>query len=378
MGWLDGILNNPIVRGVENAAGTVASDVQQVAQTVKDDFEAAGRVASGVVGQLLGGILPQPTASNPPPTVATLAARFPDAGLPQHMVGTTLDDALMNDPNQSPDDLMAKAAAMGMNTVRLGAYWDQIQPNGPGDANFGVLDAYLAAAQRHGLKVVLTVGAKGPNWPEFHCPAWSKANGPKPADNPQFRQNVQSFVKLVAEHEKDNPAICMWQVENEPFDPSGPANQWLDDGEVATETGILRAADSGKRPVMINCWSDLGRTPMIDSAFKVADIVGLDVYKAVPSTLGEGQRTHDVPQYAAQEAARTGIPVMISELQADDWADYKANASDLANLTHGLEGLGYGDFLFWRLDQNVKSDAAGDTSLDQAERQLAGEITSAG
>ncbi|HEY9856809.1 MAG TPA: beta-galactosidase [Stenomitos sp.] len=314
----------------------------------------------------------------PFPSMLDLQRKFPQAGLPDRMMGTTLDDALMNDPHADPDALMAKIAAMGMNTVRLGAYWDQIEPKGPGDADFAKLDAYLAAAQRHGIKVVLSVGAKGPNWPEYHVPSWAKPKGESvPSQDARFRGQSEDFVRKVAEHVADNPAVVMWQVENEPFDPAGPDKMRLDQGMVAEEAAILRQADGHRRPVMINCWSDADRRPMIDQAFQLADLVGLDVYKRTPAP-GEYPRTVGTPSYALELAKKTGKPAMIAELQADDWGSYRTNSQDVSDLTHHLEQLGYENFLFWRLDMNVTRERQGDNSLTETEAQLTHEALQQG
>jgi hypothetical protein len=314
----------------------------------------------------------------PFPSVHDLKSKFPKAGLPDRIMGTNVDIGTLLQAGLTPDQAMAQAQAMGMNTVRVGAYWNQIQPKGPGDHDFSQLDAVLDAAKRHGLKVILTVGAKAPCYPEYHFPDWAKpAPGKDVSKDPLFRQRTLNFVKLVAQHEKDNRTICMWQVENEPYDPTGPSKLHMDEDMLAQEAQILRQSDGHRRPLMINMWAQ-GDHSRMGKAFKIADLVGLDTYGAIPMTLhghtfnspGKFERTVGFPDFALRMSKKYDKPIMIAELQADNWSSYKTNSTDIAQLTHQLEQEGYHDMLFWRLSQNVVSERQGDQSLNKTETQL--------
>lgn len=370
---------NNLGNWIGNQARSAGQRIGALEQTAQMAGMAATMYGTGAIDWLQFGLGGPP--KGPFPGMADLRKKFPQAGLPDRMVGTTIDATALHEPGATPDSLMTKAASLGFNTVRVGAYWDQIEPDGPGKNDFSQLDALLAAAKRHGLHVILTVGAKGPGWPEFHVPAWAKPDGqPDAAQDAKFRARSAAFVKAVARHEAHNPAICMWQVENEPFDDAGPTQQHLDAGMVADEAKILREADGHRRPLLVNVWSQGGRD-RLDEAFRIADAVGLDVYNYCPVTVagrevnppGEWDRTTGMPSYALSLAKQSGKPAMITELQADNWGDYQANPHDVVALTHHLENLGYQNVLFWRLRQNVENDAKGNPGLDQAETQLARE-----
>ena len=105
--------------------------------------------------------------TGPFPSMASLQSKFPKAGLPHRMMGTTIDYNLMyppddGKPHPTPDELMAKVAGLGMNTVRLGAYMDYMEKTPNGKPDFTRLDEFLSAAQKYHVHVVLTVGAKAP------------------------------------------------------------------------------------------------------------------------------------------------------------------------------------------------------------------------
>ena len=55
--------------------------------------------------------------------------------------------------------------------VRLGAYWNEIEP-APGDYDFSNLDWLLDQAEARQQRVLLTVGMKAPRWPEYYLPRW--------------------------------------------------------------------------------------------------------------------------------------------------------------------------------------------------------------
>jgi hypothetical protein len=316
-------------------------------------------------------------AKGPFPGLKDLQRKFPKAGLPDRLVGTTLDIEAMNAPGETADSLMARVAAMGMNSVRLGAYWDDCQPK-PGVApDFKRLDALVAAARKYNIKVVLTVGAKAPSWPEFHVPGWARpTDAVHPDRDAKFRANTDAWVQAVAQRYANEPAIAMWQVENEPFNPSGPQAGLFGRDQVKREAAILRKADAGRRPIMVNCWSAGTSGEALEEAFAVGDLVGLDVYKDAGTAKGSYERTVAMPQRALKLAKATGKPAMIAELQADNWGGYRANGDDVGSLTHALERMGFRDLLFWRLSQNIKNEQQGDQSLTRTERGLAAEALS--
>lgn len=361
--------------------GHLGATLGGLVDQLRDKGAVVGRVAT-VVGFDLRDRLELATGHTPKgpfPSMTDLQKKFPRAGLPDRMVGTTIDDQALAMPGMTPDKLMDRAKAMGFNTVRLGAYWNQIQPTKDGQPNFAQLDALLAAAQKRGIRVVLTVGAKAPSWPEYQVPTWAAAPNVKdPCSSEAFRQSTERFVGMVAKRYADNAAIAMWQVENEPFDPSGPKNAIMRGDEVTKEAALLRKADGGRRPLLINVWSDGDRRPQLEKAFQIADIVGLDVYKHSSIAQGAFERTVGLPLEALRLSKQTGKPAMIAELQADNWGPYKANAADTTALAKQLEGFGYRDMLFWRLAQNLKDDRAGRHGLADAETQLAHEALGQG
>ena len=55
--------------------------------------------------------------------------------------------------------------------IRLSAYWDEIEPQ-DGIFDFSSLDWQIAEAKARQIPIILTVGMKGPRWPEYFIPPW--------------------------------------------------------------------------------------------------------------------------------------------------------------------------------------------------------------
>src|SRR5438067_9802290 len=117
-------------------------------------------------------------------------------------------------------DTFTAALTLDASLLRLGAYWDELEP-APGRYDFASLDWQMDQAAASGRGVVLTVGMKAPRWPEYFLPTWLKARVPRQdgvaiSDQPEVRERTLRFVGAVVARYRDHPALRYWQVENEP------------------------------------------------------------------------------------------------------------------------------------------------------------------
>lgn len=319
--------------------------------------------------------------TGPFPKMADLNERFPAARLPEHLAGTTIDHGALR--THGAETLMARAAAMGMNTVRYGPFWNDIEREGPGSGDLQVVDELLDAAERHGIRVIFTVGEKAPAWPEHHIPVWLRDGEPEArvrggldmSGNERFRSETMRWVERLVRHVGDHPAVAMWQVENEPYDQSGPELSYLSKEMVRDEVELVRRLDGGRLPILVTSWSEGDRGSNLDEAFEVADVVGIDVYQQFPYdplNLDRFGRTTGLPSRALELAKQTGKPAIIAELQSEDWTDAKTTAEQVRANTDHLERLGFEDILWWRINGWMDQEAAGDrTIVDEVTRQVA-------
>ena len=232
--------------------------------------------------------------------------------------------------------------------IRLGAYWNRLEPE-PGRFQPEELDRQLDAAEQAGKQVIMCVGpVKAFGYPEFFVPPHHldrplrEGTLVRPDEHRRLLEAGTAFVTRVVERYRDRDAIIAWQVEHEAVDPLGMEHSWrLSEAFVRAEVEAVRAADPG-RPVMMNgflptstpvrvqqWWRTRDQGDSLSVAQRLADIVGIDFYPrhalaaAGPLTLyldgsrarWQQRRRERLLDWAAQDGRR----LMIAEVQAEPW-----------------------------------------------------------
>ena len=261
--------------------------------------------------------------------------------------------ALGLDPQAALQSLLAYPFQL----IRLGAYWNRIEPR-PGAFRPGELDRQLDAAERAGKQVILCVGpVKTFGYPEFFVPAHHLSpplrEGAlvRPDEHRRLLEAGTAFLVRVVERYRNRASIVAWQVEHEAVDPLGVEHSWrLSEAFVRSEVEAVRAANP-VRPVMMNgflptstpvrlqqWWRTRDQGDSLSVAQRLADVVGIDFYprhalaSAGPLALylagsrapwQQQRRKRLLDQVAKTDAktggARAGQRVMIAEGQAEPW-----------------------------------------------------------
>jgi hypothetical protein len=275
--------------------------------------------------------------------------------------------------------------------VRLSAYWDRIAADG-----YGELDALLDAARAAGQAIVLTVGMKAIQWPEFYLPATvpqpDVPRGGRIARDSAPAEQALSFIHATVARYRQRSEIVAWQVENEPFNRSGPGHWWIDPGLVREEIRTVRGLDA-KRPIILNAFAhfdaelDAESRPRhgLFNALRLSpertildllgpgDILGLDVYTAI----GPRRATPDWADSAARwlgSARARGRDAWIIEAQAEPWeSSQDTYANPLSFSSEGivanferLVAAGFTSILLWGCEYWFWRAAAGDPRWLQA------------
>lgn len=196
--------------------------------------------------------------------------------------------------------------------IRIPVYWLEVESE-KGKWFFDNIDWQVEEADKRGAKIILAVGRKLPRWPECHEPEWIKEETLE-----MKNEKLLNYIKKVVERYKDNSAVWLWQVENEPFLPFGECpllGKEVLDEEIAL---VRRVSD---KPIII---TDSGEFGTWFSALKRADIFGSTLYryawiKAI------GHFTYPLPP--AFFRLKQGLvklfygetPMMVAELQAEPW-----------------------------------------------------------
>ena len=277
--------------------------------------------------------------------------------------------------------------AMRFAVLRLSASWHEIERFGYAD-----LDWLLAEAARAGQPVLLTVGMKALGWPEFYLPAGLDPN----LAAVQLRSITH--IREVVLRYRDNPALIAWQIENEPFNRSGPQAWSIGRRVVRAEARTVRSLD-GDRPQLLTTFAhfDAGldssstrhRSPWKRrlglavaaerealSILRRGDILGLDVYPSIGwlDETGRERLARAAPDQIAavarwlRIAGEQGKQLWVTEAQAEPWearrsthaAPVSVQPEAIPELVNRLDGAGVETILLWGSEYWLWREDSGD------------------
>jgi Beta-galactosidase len=232
--------------------------------------------------------------------------------------------------------------------IRLGAYWNRIEPE-TGTFYTDELDWQVDAAERAGKCIILCVGPlKTFSYPEFFVPAHHLAHPLqeytliKPFAYSSLLTAATAFITRLVERYKHHQGIVAWQLEHEAVDPLGMEHTWrLDAAFVEKEVEAVRKADP-TRPIMMNgflptslpvrlsqWWRTRDQGDSLALAQRMADIVGIDYYPRHALTTVAAKTLYlDGSKSPWQQGRRKqlfawtrahGQKLMVAEGQAEPW-----------------------------------------------------------
>ncbi len=134
--------------------------------------------------------------------VYSLASAAP--GTPGFRCGNGFDDA-------SIDALFGEVAAMGGTVVRFDAF----QSFTAGGTDLSRLDAIVAAAERRGIRLIVTLENQWPDCTEggYKFASWYREGYRRPYG--AYRLSFRDYARTVARRYRGRPGILMWQLMNE-------------------------------------------------------------------------------------------------------------------------------------------------------------------
>lgn len=159
----------------------------------------------------------------------------------------------------------------GFRYLRLSARWSEVEP-AKDQYDFTRLDWMMSEAQKRGAKILLAVGQKTPRWPECHAPEWT--NG---LSDEEYFLSLEKYIKTTVERYKNNSALEIWQVENEPFLAFGEKCRQLSNEKFKEEISWVKTGDSGHKILT----ADSGELSTWFRTARAADYFGTTLYQTV-------------------------------------------------------------------------------------------------
>jgi len=196
---------------------------------------------------------------------------------------------------------------------RLIVYWDLIEKKS-GDYDFTDIKWQLDEVQKRGGEVILTIGNRGPRWPECHWPTWIFDS-----NDSQRESQILSLLKETVGSLADYGAIKAWQVENEPFLRVFGECPKLDKDFYKKEVSLVRSLD--QRPIVV---TESGELSTWLNGGLIGDQVGSSLYRITWSRWF-GYFYYPLPPayyYLKSRLVKLLTPVkdlFISEMQMEPW-----------------------------------------------------------
>jgi len=264
------------------------------------------------------------------------------------------------------DDLLD----LHFNYIRIGTYWDRIEKK-EGVYDFSEVKKLIEKSESAHQKVILTVGMKGPRWPEFHIPLWVK----RKSEEELTIATMQYLEKSIKEF-KNYSCISHWQVENEPLGPSGPHNRKISLDVLKQEVELVQSLDN--RPVISTIWgNELSSRGFLPKISKISDIIGIDLYYDQFIKNPFKRHSYSPPKDSQEKLKKIFStlekPIWITELQAEPWEAsmnvYKSNNPPSMNAEKLLRNYKYAlelnpeAILFWGYEYWYYKKMSGDMRM---------------
>jgi hypothetical protein len=220
---------------------------------------------------------------------------------------------------------------LGFNWVRLGCYWDEIEPQQK-KYDFSKMEKLLSFFEKNGINVLLTVGMKAPRWPEYYLPDWIKNDfnlnylGTVKPCHRLVTDNLYLYLEKTVGELKKFTCIKSWQVENEPFNPFGEKRWKISTEVLRQEIEIVREID--KREITLNFGAGIASMPFFWKKIECLDFdnFALNIYFKAATIKGILMPFPYIKNFSLQmilrllrKVRKSGRRVFLTELQSEPW-----------------------------------------------------------
>ncbi len=245
-------------------------------------------------------------------------------------IGATFSHKHLKNLNLDPLHALGEFKSLGFSWIRLACYWDEIEQTEK-TFDFQNIDPIVDFCGQNGINILMNVGMKAPRWPEYYFPDWLtsstkfKKNFLITKNESELLNKTTFFIQQTVIHFKNFKALKVWQIENEPLDPSGKMRLKITPDFLSKEVNVAKSRDKNRK-ILINVWANELSKNNIYTTVDLADIIGLDLYLKTPipvlGRLGKyiGPRSpKEKIKKICDEIKSKGKNLWITELQAEPW-----------------------------------------------------------
>jgi len=213
----------------------------------------------------------------------------------------------------------------GFRYTRLSVNWNAVEKQ-KGEFDFTELDWLMDKSVEHNAKVILVIGQKTLRWPECHLPDWAMEE-----NNESYRLQLKKYMATVVDRYKNNSALEIWQVENEPFLAFGKCPAYNAD-YLKEEVEMVKSLDKNHKILI----TDSGELSTWQKTARVGNFFGTTLYRVVwHQHLGYFNYDWIPASFYKFKLLLTGRNIedsFVVELQAEPWIpDKSINDYDLTD-----------------------------------------------
>lgn len=220
--------------------------------------------------------------------------------------GATISSVYAEDLGVNVEDVYTELLEAGLRNVRIPIYWDHVEQD-EGIFDWTVPDKLLDLSAKYNAKVTLVVGQKVPRWPECFIPDW--------VTDTLREESLKDFIRASITRYNNRPEVVRWQIENEPFLVFFGECPSFDPGFFTDEVSLARSLT--KKPIQITASGEM--STWVPEAL-IGDIVGTSLYRETWNDyFGYFMYPLSPSFYSLKKLSLLGVPVIVSELQAEPW-----------------------------------------------------------
>lgn len=230
-----------------------------------------------------------------------------------------------------PNKALKEFSSLNLDWIRLACYWSDIEDK-KGKYDFSEVEKIIKYCDKKNINIVLTVGMKAPRWPEYYIPNWllkdlklrklSKIG----LKNKYLLDHSLKFIDKSINHFIKYKSIKVWQIENEPLDPTGPKKWRIDYRFLGKEVELVRKLDKDRK-ILTSTWGNLLTVRKVyKKLLDISDIVSFNIHLRHPIPFIRHFRKYSGPVDSKKTFISTfnnikaeGKSAWIAELQAEPW-----------------------------------------------------------